>query len=51
MFLVCGGQAYGAFRLADGGFAAWLPEGETPERVLYDLDGLLYSAPVGEMSE
>ena len=51
VFLVCGGAAYGAFLLAEGGFAAWLPEGETPERVLYELDGVLYAAAVSAINE
>ena len=51
VFLVCGGVAYGAFRQSDGGFAAWLPEGERPERVLYQLGGTMYSAHVGEINE
>lgn len=31
VLLICGGTAYEAFLLGDGAFAAWLPEGETPE--------------------
>ena len=50
VYLVCGGLVYGAFRQADGGFAAWLPEGETPERVLYELDGTLYGAAVSAVN-
>ena len=50
VYLVCGGLVYGAFRQADGGFAAWLPEGETPERVLYELNGSLYEAAVSAIN-
>ena len=50
-YLVCAGGCYEAFRLLDGGFAAWLPEGEIPERVLYRLGDMLLSAPVGTIND
>ena len=50
-YLLCGGGCYEAFRLLEGGFSAWLPEGETPERVLYRLGDRLLSAPVGTITD
>ena len=51
VYLVCGERCFEAFLQKNGGFAAWLPEGETPERVVYILEGSLYSASVGELME
>ena len=51
VYLVCAGGCYEAFRQQDGGFAAWLPEGESPERVLYRLGDRLLSAPVGTITD
>lgn len=45
VYLVCAGGCYEAF-LTEGGFAAWLPEGETPERVLTLRGEALAAAPV-----
>ena len=50
VYLVCGESCYEAFRQEKGGFSAWLPEGETPERVLYRLGDRLLSAPVGAIT-
>lgn len=50
-YLQCAGGCYEAFRRMDGGFSAWLPEGETPERVLYRLGDKLLSAPVGTITD
>lgn len=50
-YLQCAGGCYEAFRQTDGGFSAWLPEGETPERVLYRLGDRLLSAPVGTITD
>ena len=49
--LLCAGGCYEAFRRTEGGFSAWLPEGETPERVLYRLGDRLLSAPVGTITD
>ncbi len=50
-YLVCAGGCYETFRLREGGFSAWLPEGETPERVLYRLGDRLLSVPVGTIKD
>ena len=50
VYLVCGADCYEAFLLAEGGFAAWLPEGEAPERVLYTLNGTRYGAAVSAVN-
>ncbi len=50
-YLLCAGGCYEAFRLLDGGFSAWLPEGEIPERVLYRLGDRLLSVPVGTITD
>ena len=50
-YLLCAGGCYEAFRLLDGGFFAWLPEGETPVRVLYRLGDRLLSVPVGTITD
>ena len=44
VYLVCPGGVYEAF-LLEGGFSAWLPEGEVPETVLVQREGTLYAAP------
>lgn len=49
--LLSAGGCYEAFRRTEGGFTAWLPEGETPERVLYRLGDRLLSAPVGTITD
>ena len=49
--LLSAGGCYEAFRRTEGGFSAWLPEGETPERVLYRLGDRLLSAPVGTITD
>ncbi len=49
--LLCADGCYEAFRRTEGGFSAWLPEGETPERVLYRLGDRLLSAPVGTITD
>ena len=43
IYLDCGGTAYEAFLLADGGFAAYLPAEETPQHILFETDGLCFS--------
>lgn len=44
VYLVCPGGVYEAC-LLEGGFSAWLPEGEVPETVLVQREGTLYAAP------
>ena len=44
VYLVCPGGIFEAF-LLEGGFAAWLPEKETPEQVLFLRGGELLAAP------
>ena len=35
IFVICGGEAYGAFVLKDGGFAVNVPLGAEPEAVVF----------------
>ena len=51
VYLQCAGGCYETFRQTDGGFSAWLPEGEIPERVLYCLGDSLLSVRVGTITE
>ena len=51
VYLQCAGGCYETFRQMDGGFSAWLPEGEIPERVLYCLGDSLLSVRVGTITE
>ena len=51
VFLDCGDAVYETFLLADGGFAAYLPETEIPLRVLWETDGKLRAAPADFINE
>ena len=37
--MICGGTAYEAFLLQDGGFGVNVPEGAAPEAVVYQSGG------------